>query len=165
MIAALRLDSEGMVLAANQAAVDLLGSCIGRRCCDVVVGRRARMMHCTTTCAAQLIEGRKASSEHHGIVIRGQTCSLVCARVGKTAVVLITTGVEELGPVVSLSPRETEALSAVAHGLGTHEVAERLGVKDTTARTHIERAREKLGASNRAHAVALAIRRRLISPG
>jgi LuxR family quorum sensing-dependent transcriptional regulator len=63
---------------------------------------------------------------------------------------------------VHLTGREREVLSLLADGLGLDEIAERLGIGAETARTHARKAGERLGAANRTHAVAIAIRRKLI---
>jgi DNA-binding CsgD family transcriptional regulator len=57
---------------------------------------------------------------------------------------------------VFLSPREAQLLELAAHGLVDKEIAARLQVSVATVRTYWERIRKKLGASNRAEAVALA---------
>lgn len=62
-----------------------------------------------------------------------------------------------------LAPREREVLALIAAGLATADIAAHLQVGEQTVRTHVERARRKLGARNRAHAVALAVERGLIS--
>jgi LuxR family quorum sensing-dependent transcriptional regulator len=53
-----------------------------------------------------------------------------------------------------LTPRERDALSYVAEGKTDWEIAVILGVSEATARFHVDNARRKLGAVNRAHAVA-----------
>ncbi len=53
-----------------------------------------------------------------------------------------------------LSVRERDALSFVAEGKTDWEIARIFGVSETTARFHVDNARKKLGATNRAHAVA-----------
>jgi PAS domain S-box-containing protein len=63
------------------------------------------------------------------------------------------------GEPVSLTPREAEVMGLVALGASTQEVAERLIISQETARTHTKNAMQKLGARNRAHAVALALSR------
>ncbi len=63
---------------------------------------------------------------------------------------------------VALSPRETEVLQHIANGLANKQIAVELGISETTVKTHIASLFEKLGASHRAHAVALALRHRLI---
>lgn len=61
-----------------------------------------------------------------------------------------------------LSPREREVLSLVATGANLHQVADALTISPATVRTHLGNAHRKLGARNRAHAVALALQEGLI---
>ena len=62
----------------------------------------------------------------------------------------------------SLSKRETEILQRVAYGATTKTVAEDLGISPHTVKTHLERIFEKLGANDRAQAVAIAIRKGIV---
>jgi DNA-binding NarL/FixJ family response regulator len=62
-----------------------------------------------------------------------------------------------------LSPREFEVLNLLAEGLGVAAIARRLYVSESTAKTHISKIYEKLGAGNRAQAIMAAIRAGLIS--
>ncbi len=61
-----------------------------------------------------------------------------------------------------LSPREVEILQKIAYGATTKEVADQLGISFHTVKTHLERIFEKLGANDRAQAVAIAIRQGLV---
>lgn len=61
-----------------------------------------------------------------------------------------------------LSRREVEILQKVAYGATTKEVASQLGISPHTVKTHLERIFEKLGANDRAQAVAIAIRQGLV---
>jgi DNA-binding NarL/FixJ family response regulator len=58
----------------------------------------------------------------------------------------------------ALSKREREILQKVADGATTRQVATDLGISPHTVKTHLERIFEKLGANDRAQAVAIAIR-------
>ena len=53
-----------------------------------------------------------------------------------------------------LTSREREALTWVAEGKSDWEIAVILGLSETTVRFHVDNARKKLGAVNRAQAVA-----------
>jgi DNA-binding NarL/FixJ family response regulator len=57
-----------------------------------------------------------------------------------------------------LSAREDEVLSLLADGLGTSEIAGRLYLSESTAKTHITHIYQKLGAANRAQALVTAMR-------
>jgi DNA-binding CsgD family transcriptional regulator len=63
---------------------------------------------------------------------------------------------------VSLSVREMAVLRHLALGHNRSAIAEQLGIHKSTVRTHVERAQKKLAAQNETHAVALAVRYRLI---
>ena len=69
---------------------------------------------------------------------------------------------EKKGDAAPLSRREKEILQKVAYGATTKEVAHDLGISPHTVKTHLERIFEKLGANDRAQAVAIAIRTGLV---
>jgi DNA-binding CsgD family transcriptional regulator len=58
-----------------------------------------------------------------------------------------------------LTDRERDVLVMVAMGWGTSGIAAELGVSSSTVETHVRHFLEKLGARNRAHAIALALQR------
>jgi two-component system nitrate/nitrite response regulator NarL len=62
-----------------------------------------------------------------------------------------------------LSEHELETLKLAANGLSNREIAAKLIISPGTVKTYLHRAYEKLGAHDRAAAIAEAIRRRLIS--
>jgi DNA-binding NarL/FixJ family response regulator len=62
-----------------------------------------------------------------------------------------------------LTARETEILSAVARGLGNAEIADHLNISLATVKTYVAEIARKLSASDRSHAVAIGLRRGLIS--
>jgi PAS domain S-box-containing protein len=61
-----------------------------------------------------------------------------------------------------ITEREREILLLVGDGYENDQIARRLHLSVNTVKTYMQRARAKLGANSRAHAVALAIRRGLI---
>lgn len=65
---------------------------------------------------------------------------------------------ESASNATPLSKREREILQRVADGATTKQVASALGISPHTVKTHLERIFEKLGANDRAQAVAIAIR-------
>jgi DNA-binding NarL/FixJ family response regulator len=62
-----------------------------------------------------------------------------------------------------LSDRERQVLELLAEGLGVTAIAARLYLSESTAKSHIGRIYEKLGAANRAQALVTAMRMGLIS--
>lgn len=66
------------------------------------------------------------------------------------------------GPV--LTPRELEVLELLAEGYSVSQLARRLCVSQSTAKTHAARIYQKLGAGNRAQAVMEAVRRGILRP-
>jgi LuxR family transcriptional regulator, quorum-sensing system regulator BjaR1 len=63
----------------------------------------------------------------------------------------------------SLTSRELEVLTWVAQGKSAWEIGEILNIAKRTVDEHAQTAARKLGAANRTHAVALAMRDRFIS--
>jgi DNA-binding NarL/FixJ family response regulator len=61
-----------------------------------------------------------------------------------------------------LTPREIEILTAIGEGMSNKAAARALGISAHTVKFHLEAVFAKLGASNRAEAVAKGLRRRLI---
>lgn len=64
-----------------------------------------------------------------------------------------------------LTNREREVMALVAAGLTNDEIAERLVISPTTAKTHVSRAMIKLGARDRAQLVVYAYETGLVAPG
>jgi two-component system, NarL family, nitrate/nitrite response regulator NarL len=64
--------------------------------------------------------------------------------------------------VPALSPREREVLKLIAGGSSIPAMAKELFLAPSTVKTHVQRLYEKLGVSDRAAAVAEAMRRKLL---
>ncbi|WP_211754503.1 response regulator transcription factor [Nocardioides gansuensis] len=62
-----------------------------------------------------------------------------------------------------LSTREQEVFGLLAEGLRTSEIAKRLYLSESTAKTHIAHIYQKLGAANRAQALVAAMRLGLLN--
>ena len=62
-----------------------------------------------------------------------------------------------------LSEREHDVLLLLADGLGAAAIGERLYLSESTAKSHIARIYQKLGAANRAQALVTAMRVGLLS--
>jgi NarL family two-component system response regulator LiaR len=61
-----------------------------------------------------------------------------------------------------LTAREREVLALMVQGLNNPEIAERLIVSRATAKAHVSNVLSKLGVSNRAEAVVLAVQKKLV---
>jgi DNA-binding NarL/FixJ family response regulator len=62
----------------------------------------------------------------------------------------------------TLTPREIEVLTLVAQGYGNKEVAAKLGPSVGTVKIHVQNILAKLNATDRTHAVTIALKRGLI---
>jgi DNA-binding NarL/FixJ family response regulator len=62
----------------------------------------------------------------------------------------------------SLTTREIDVLRHVAGGNRNRDIAERLFISEETVKVHVKHIMEKLGASDRTQAVAIAVRRGII---
>ena len=65
-------------------------------------------------------------------------------------------------PIPGLSPRQGEILSLVSQGMTNDAIANRLGISIPMVRQHLDALFNKIGASNRAAAVAIALRKMLL---
>jgi two-component system NarL family response regulator len=74
----------------------------------------------------------------------------------------VGTKIAESLPRSGLTSRETEVLQLIASGLRNKEVAYRLDVSEATINAHLKHIYSKLNASDRTHAVVLALRRGII---
>ena len=68
----------------------------------------------------------------------------------------------EYFPQVALTPREVEVLGCVAKGMANKEIALQLGTASGTVKMHIQNILAKLGASDRTHAVTIAMERGIL---
>ncbi len=62
----------------------------------------------------------------------------------------------------ALTPREIEVLGQVAGGNRNKDIADRLFISEETVKVHVKHVMDKLGASDRTQAVAIAVRRGII---
>ena len=62
----------------------------------------------------------------------------------------------------SLTSREIEVLQWGARGKSAWEIGEILQIKKRTVHEHVQTAVRKMGAANRIHAIAMAIRDRIV---
>ena len=67
-------------------------------------------------------------------------------------------------PAASLTEREREVLGLIARGLGNQAIADRLGITERTARTHVSNILGKLDLSSRTQAALWAVEQRIAGP-
>jgi DNA-binding NarL/FixJ family response regulator len=65
-------------------------------------------------------------------------------------------------PAPTLTERELEVLAGMCEGMSNAEIGRALFLSEDTVKTHARRLFRKLGAADRAHAVAIALRRGLV---
>ncbi len=70
--------------------------------------------------------------------------------------------IAERPPPPELTPRQLEILNSMSRGYSNAEIAEAFGIKEFSVREHITNIMTKLDASNRAEAVATALRKSLL---
>lgn len=99
--------------------------------------------------AAEVISAAK----HAAVAPRTFLCSGLSAAMMRRAAAPVTP---------RLSGREEEVLTLLADGLGTGEIAGRLYMSESTAKTHITHIYQKLGAANRAQALVTAMKMGLL---
>lgn len=75
---------------------------------------------------------------------------------------LIQPAQPELRPGEDLTAREREVLALMVRGMTNPQIAAQLVVSRATAKAHVSSVLSKLGAANRAEAVALALQRKLV---
>ncbi len=75
---------------------------------------------------------------------------------------LVQSANEEPAPGFDLTAREREVLALMVQGLNNPDIAERLVVTRSTAKAHVSSILSKLGVTNRAEAISLALRHHLV---
>lgn len=65
-------------------------------------------------------------------------------------------------PVTNLTGRQSEVLQSLTLGLTNKDIAVQLGISIRSVEEHVNNILEKIGAANRAEAVGIALRKRLV---
>jgi len=135
---------DGRITDMNDVARSVFGDCVGRRCAEIM-GQCDRGY---TGCG----ENPEQWAPTDGFGPRG-----VCRRLQSHAIVELAAASTGGDHLEHLTPREAEVLRLVSEGLTNQRIARRLGIQFSTVRTHVEHARQKLGCTTRAEAVARAL--------
>ncbi len=151
---------DGTVLAQNAPARRLMGEGLGKPCWDVVGGiSGAEGLPCAAGGARRLLARRPVRSTETCVSVLGKRYHLACIPTNDFIVCLLNPGADAPPQARRLlTSREREVLRLLAEGENTTLVSARLGLSESTVRTHIEHMRCKLGASTRAQLVALGFR-------
>ncbi|VEG27972.1 response regulator [Actinomyces howellii] len=104
----------------------------------------------------EILDAVRAAAMGRGVLSPRVTRRLVKAARGE--------GGERREVPMSLSPREREILEAVSRGLPNSQIAIELCIAETTVKTYLVRAFNKLGVDSRAAAVARALRYGMLDP-
>lgn len=107
---------------------------------------------------ADLLQGLRVVAEGEALLSPGVTRTLISEFVARP------TSAVSSADLRYLTPREREVVTLVGHGLSNAEIAERLVVSPTTAKTHVSRAMAKVHARDRAQLVVFAYESGLVQP-
>lgn len=132
------------------------------------VSRRTRIVVLTTSSSARdLVRIREAGAK--GVVMKGSANENLITAIRKVAAGehYITPEAESLlvaTPNIppKMTDRQTEILGALSRGLTNKEIAKLCGVSTNCIKLHVTTILNKLGASNRAEAVTIALREHII---
>jgi DNA-binding NarL/FixJ family response regulator len=114
------------------------------------------------TPAEDLLAGVRVVAAGDGMIDPGVTTRLIARfrEREKRAGAAVDRGVLD-----DLTPRESEVLELVAHGMTNGDIATRLFLSEGTVKTHVKRIFAKLGLHDRTQAVILAYEVGLVRPG
>ena len=111
------------------------------------------------TNAAELLRAIRVVAGGEALMSPSVTRRLIAEFAARTRSVRPVPGADEL------TQREREVVGLVAEGLSNDEIADRLFMSRSTAKTHATRAMTKLGARDRAQLVVFAFQSGLARPG
>lgn len=165
---------DGRILWLNRGAIELVGDRVGQPFIHSIAREDA---HVVRAQFAKKLIGETALTEYN-LTLIGQDGRRHATRVSSVPLrqngeIIGTFGLaypagpafdESSASVPELTARQHEALSLLAEGLGTAEIAARLGVAEETARNHIRALLRQLGVHSRLEAVVRAYRLGLLRP-
>jgi DNA-binding CsgD family transcriptional regulator len=149
-------DGDGVVISQNKSARRMMGPGTGKYCWDVVGKLEgAEELPCRHGCVLRLLASGMDYSRHTPFKLGGKRHHISCVPVdGQVVCTLDPKCSESPNLWQSLSPREREVLLLLADGETSASAATRLGICESTVRTHVEKMRSKLGVNTRAALVA-----------
>jgi DNA-binding CsgD family transcriptional regulator len=147
---------DGTVIAQNKSARRMLGPGTGQYCWDVMGKLEdTEELPCRRGCVHELLALGVDCSRHSVFKLGGKRHDLSCIPANGVVVCMLSPLCSDPPKFSeSLSPREREILRLLADGETTSSVANSLGVRESTIRTHVERMRSKLCVNTRAAVVA-----------
>ncbi|MFC4564254.1 response regulator [Nocardiopsis mangrovi] len=108
--------------------------------------------------ADELTEAVRVVARGEGMIAPAVTRRLIAEFAGAGARTGAGGGGHGVGPaaVAELTPREREVLARIGEGLSNQQIARRLGITETTTKTHVSRILAKLGLRSRVQAAITA---------
>ncbi|MCI3244197.1 response regulator transcription factor [Streptomyces spinosisporus] len=114
-----------------------------------------------STTADAFLDGIRTVASGDALLSPAATRSLITRFLSTAAP---SSGAFDPGQFDSLTPREREVLALVAEGRSNDEIADALFLSPLTVRTHVQRAKTKTAARDRAQLVAFAYQSGLVHP-
>lgn len=121
-----------------------------------------------TSCTASDSIARALEAGAQGAIMKSAENSELIAAIRKIASGAkyispeIKTLMENDPPVTGLTGRQTEILQSLTRGLTNKDIAKQLDLSIRSVEDHVDRILERIGAANRAEAVAIALRKHLL---
>lgn len=177
-VAAYIVDRGGRLQWQNRRSIEAIGHRVGQHWVHAVAPED---LHRTRTEFARKLIGEAATTEYNLTLIgrNGQRLPVSVSSVPlwKDGEIVGVFGVAypsaqaaddgrevDAAPTPELTARQYEVLALLADGLGTTQIAAKLGVAEETARNHIRRLLRELGVHSRLEAVVRAYRLGLLEP-
>ena len=121
-----------------------------------------------TSCTASDSISRALGAGAHGAIMKSAENTELIAAIHRIAAGSgyvspeIKALMENDPPVTGLTGRQTEILQSLTRGLTNKDIAKQLGLSIRSVEDHVDRILERIGAANRAEAVAIALRKHLL---
>ena len=151
---------DGAVVAQNAPAQQLMGYGVRKPCWKVVGALEdAEGLPCAPGCVQELLLSGLDRARHSRVRLKSRRHQLSCIPLSGLVVCMLSP--DACPPPEAwqrLTPRECDVLRLLAEGETTTSGAKRLGLSESTLRTHVEHMRSKLGVNTRAAVVAMGFR-------